>query len=173
MFRPHYLGQHLHKEFFEDDRKALLPLPFVASDELELKVVRTNGYAKFTLSKGKHTCSAATHYAPSQVFAKLTAYEVIVLDKNYRESTRHLRLYGNHQQESMDWFPYLTQLSRRSAALKYTGIYPMLPEKVQEFLDTCGYQAKKDTLKVLARLSEEKQLQQSGRGCPGRCFPWR
>jgi len=53
MFRPHYLEQHLHKEFFEDDWKALLPLPFVASDELELKVVRTNGYAKFTLSKRK------------------------------------------------------------------------------------------------------------------------
>lgn len=55
--------------------------------------------------------------------------------------------------------------------MKYTGIYPMLPEEVQEFLDTCGYQAKKDTLKVLTRLSEEKQLQAKRQRLSGVLFP--
>lgn len=34
----------------------------------------------------------------------------------------------------------------------------MLREQVQEFLDACGYQAKEETLKVLARLSEESSF---------------
>ncbi len=144
----------IHKDLFEDDRKALLPFPSVATDESELKVVRANSYSKFTLNKGKRTCSAAPCYASSQVFPKLTAHEVIASDKNYREIMRHLWSYGNHRQESMDWLSYLPRLSRPPAALKYTGIYPMLSQEVPEFLDTRGYHAKEDTLKGLAKLSE-------------------
>ena len=55
----------------------------------------------------------------------------------------------------MDWLPYLTQLARRPSALKYTGIYQLLPEAVQKFLTTCDRQTKKETLKILAKLSEE------------------
>ncbi|MGI6163447.1 MAG: patatin-like phospholipase family protein [Bacillota bacterium] len=54
------------------------PLPSVRFDESEVVVVRTDSYAKFTLNKGKHTYSSAPRYAKSQVFAKLTAHEVIV-----------------------------------------------------------------------------------------------
>ena len=61
----------------------------------------------------------------------------------------------------MDWLPYLTQLSRRPAALKYTGIYPMLPDLVQEFLSDCDYRAKKEALRVLARLTDESSFEQA------------
>jgi hypothetical protein len=54
----------------------------------------------------------------------------------------------------MDWLPYLTQLSRRPAALKYTGIYPMLPGPLRDFLDSCDHSSKKAALTVLAELSE-------------------
>ncbi|MGB4618408.1 MAG: IS21 family transposase [Dethiobacteria bacterium] len=161
MMRPHYSKERLIKELFEDDRKALLPLPAVAFDESEFRSVRTNSYAKFTLNGGKHTYSTAPKYANSELFVRLTAHEVIVLDESYREVKRHPRLYGEQEQESMDWLPYLTQLSRRPAALKYTGIYPMLPEPVQEFLNTCDYEAKKETLKVLARLSIESGFEKA------------
>jgi len=57
----------------------------------------------------------------SEVYTRLSAHDVIVLDENYREIIRHPRLYGDTKLESMDWLPYLTQLSRRPAALKYTG----------------------------------------------------
>lgn len=63
----------------------------------------------------------------------------------------------------MDWLPYLTQLSRRPAALKYTGIYPMLPDPVQEFLNACDYQTKKETLRILARLTEESSFEKQQR----------
>jgi len=84
-----------------------------------------------------------------------------VLDENYREITVHPRLYGEEMAESMDWLPYLTQLARRPAALKYTGIYPMLPDPVQEFLSSCDYQAKKEVLRVLARLTKESSFEQA------------
>ena len=155
MLRPHYIKEFLHKDLFKEDIKAFLPLPSTYFDAAEIKTVRTDSYAKFTLNKGKHTYSTAPRYAKSQVLVRLTAYDVIVLDENYREIVKHTRLYGNSQRESMNWLPYLNQLSRRPRAFKYTGVYSMLPKDLQEFLDSCSYQDKKETLKVLAKLSEK------------------
>jgi transposase len=161
MQRSHYLKGEFISELFEGDRKALLPLPRVAYDCSKLKRVRTNSYAKFTLNGGKHIYSTAPQFANSDLLVKLTAYEVVVLDESYWEITAHPRLYGEEIAESMDWLPYLTQLSRRPAALKYTGIYPLLPDPVQEFLSACDYQAKKEALRVLARLTEESSFEQA------------
>ena len=55
----------------------------------------------------------------------------------------------------MDWLPYLNQLARRPAALKYTGVYDLLPKKVRSFLDQCDTRGKGETLRVLAKLSRE------------------
>lgn len=158
MLRPHYKKGCFHKDLFEDDKEAFLPLPDMPFDESQVVAVRTDSYAKFTLEKGKHTYSTAPRYAKGRVFAKLTAHEVIVLDEDYREIVRHSRIYGDGHQEVIDWLPYLSQLAKRPAALKYTGIYTMLPQEVQEFLDSCTYQVRKYTLKVLADLTHKSNF---------------
>lgn len=79
-------------------------------------------------------------------------------DHDSREIMRRPRLCGSDDEESMDWLPCLMQLTRRPAALKYTGICRMLPQEVQVLLDSCSYQAKKETLRILAQLSEESSF---------------
>jgi len=160
MERIHYKKLGLISELFKEDLNAMLPLPKTDYDPSEIKAVRTDAYAKFSLEKGKHTYSTAPRYAKSQLMVQLTAYEVIVLDENYREILRHPRLYGPNQ-EQMNWLPYLTQLSRRPAALKYSGIYKLLPEPVQLFFDSCDYQVKKEALKALSRISEETSFEKA------------
>ena len=76
------------------------------------------------------------------------------MDENQRVITEHPRLYGNNKQEAMDWLPYLKLLSRCPAALKYTGIYEMLPDPLQEYLakqpkSECGH-----VLRVLSWITE-------------------
>jgi len=154
MNRPHYKKETLIADLFAEDRARFLPLPTTKFDASRLITVHTDSYAKFTLEEGKHTYSTAP-YARSSLLVRLTAYEVIVLDESYREVVRHPRLYGEARQESMDWLPYLDQLARRPAALKYTGIYDLLPEKVRSFLDQLSARGKRETLKVLAALSRE------------------
>ena len=154
MLRPHYLKGTYVKDLFQADLESLLPLPAVEFDETQLVTVKTDSYAKFTLNKGKHTYSTAPMYARTTLWARLTAFEVIVLDENFREVKKHPRLYGD-QKESMDWVPYLTQLARRPAALKYTGIYDLFPQKVKDFFSEAGPQEKKETLRILAQISEE------------------
>jgi hypothetical protein len=54
----------------------------------------------------------------------------------------------------MQWLPYLTQLSRSPNALKYTGIYPMLPEALKTYLEKCSRSDKGKVLRVIASLTE-------------------
>ena len=155
MDRPHYVKKDPIGHLFAEDLKNLLPLPAETFDCSELVTIKTNSSAKFTLHNGMHTYSTAPKYAGTSLFARLTAHEVIVLNNNYHEVVRHPRLYGDKPLQSMDWLPYLTQLSRRPAALKYSGIYELFPEEVKTFLDSLSTPGKKEILTTLARLSQE------------------
>jgi hypothetical protein len=53
----------------------------------------------------------------------------------------------------MQWLPYLTQLARSPNALKYTGIYPMLPQSIKDYLDRCDRSDKGQILRVIATLT--------------------
>lgn len=71
------------------------------------------------------------------------------------EIVMHDRLYGEEHQESMDWLPYLSQLSRKPKALKYTGAYNLLPEDVRGWIDVISPQEKSAALKMLADITKK------------------
>ena len=158
MNSPHYKKETLVQELFEEDKKRLLTLPKAEFDESKLLQVRTDSHGKFKLNKGRHSYSTAPRYASSEVSIRLNAHEVIVLDDDHRQITRHHRLYGKKLQESFDWLPYLTQLSRRPAALKYVEIYDLFSEPLKGFLDQCETEVKKGTIKLLADLSQQSDF---------------
>lgn len=136
-------------------------LRFKQHHGFEAVTVKTNAYAKFSLNGGKHTYSTAPKYAKSRVLVKITVHEVIPLNESHREIVRHLRLYGDYKQESMDWLPYLAQLSRCPGALKYSGIYSMLPDPLREYLDGCSKSERGKALKALAVLCAKSSFEQA------------
>ncbi len=87
-----------------------------------------------------------------------TSSEVLILDKEMNVVVTHKRLYGKEQQESMDWIPYLKQLSRKPAALKYTGIYQLLPNQVTEWLDKKSNPDRGKALKLLHDLTSKSSF---------------
>ena len=54
----------------------------------------------------------------------------------------------------MEWVPYLDYISRHPRALKNTGIYSMMPETMQTYLNNCCGSEKKDVLHVLSELTD-------------------
>jgi len=154
MERKHYSKGRPITELFEEDREACLRLPSVEFDVCTYESVKTDAYGKFSLGKGRHIYSTTPKLAAKTVTVCLKAHTVAVLDENLREVVRHRRLYGQRRQEVMDWIPYLKQLSRYPAALKYSGIYTMLPDPVQRWMDSCNRQEKGKALKLLAELTE-------------------
>ncbi|CAM3959088.1 Integrase catalytic domain-containing protein [Paenibacillus alkaliterrae] len=153
--RDHYRKNATIAELFKADQAALLDLPSVPLDVSTYITVRTNGYGRLYLQNGLHEYSVSPKFAKCKVLVKVTAMEVIPLDENHREIVRHERCYGDHRQQRMQWLPYLTQLSRSPGALKYSGIYAMLPESVQQFLERCNKGEKGKVLQAIATLTEK------------------
>lgn len=153
--RQHYRRQATIAELYAADKAALLTLPSVPLDVSKYFTVKTNGYGRFYLHNGLHEYSVSPQYASSRVLVKMTAGEIIPMDGSYQPIVRHTRLYGDSKQQSMQWLPYLTQLSRRPNALKYTGIYSMLPPSIKAYLEGCNQSHKGKALGMLAALTEK------------------
>lgn len=149
-YREHYRKMATIHDLFEEDRTKLLQLPAAEYDTAGYHMVHTNGYGRFYLNKGLHEYSVSPKYANTRVMVKITSEHVIPLDESQREIVCHKRMYGDFKQQSMQWLPYLTQLSKRPGALKYSGIYGMMPGDMQEYLDKCS---KSDRGKVLSAIA--------------------
>lgn len=152
--REHYRYNETIEERFQADRKHCHRLPEVEFDLSGKAHATTNNWGKFYLNKGMHEYSVSPKYANQVVNLKLTFSLVIAMDENYREIVRHRRLYGDSKQQSMDWLPYLRQLSLRPRALKYSGIYEMMPATLKQFLEGCTNTETGKVLKILAELTD-------------------
>lgn len=153
--REHYRFNDDISRLHEADKAALLPLPATAYDCSRYETVKVDLYGKFKLDSPLYTYSTAPKYAGSRVLVQITSDAVIPLDDSARPIAKHKRLYGDFKQEQMDWLPYLTQLSRCPGALKYSGIYKMLPDPLQHYLDGLDKTSQGKVLKALAKLSED------------------
>lgn len=155
MGREHYddgNGRSI-SELFQEDKAALLPLPSVPFDTSLYTTARTDKYGRFTLNAGKHRYSASPAFCEETVRLQITSSEVIVMDSDLHEVVRHRRLYGD-EHERMDWVPYLRYIARKPRSLKNSGIYTMMPDSMQMYMDSCESRDRGKILKVLAELTE-------------------
>ena len=153
--REHYRfkGEYIN-ERFEAEKKALLSLPETPFNTDRYVRVRTNKWGKFTLNKGKHTYSASPGMAVSEILVRLSAETVTVLDKEMNEVSVHRRLYGDEYQESMQWLPYLRYIATKPRSLRNSGIYDMMPENMQAYLDSCMNSERGKILKMLSDMTD-------------------
>ncbi len=140
-------------ELFQEDKARLIPLPSVPFDTALYTTATTDKYGKFTLDSGKHRYSASPAFCETCVNLKITSSDVIVMDQDMHEIVRHKRLYGT-EHESMDWIPYLTYIARKPRSLRNSGIYDMMPQTMQIYMDNCESKERGRVLKVLAELTE-------------------
>ena len=157
MERLHYEKKQLISLLFEEDKKSFSELPSVPLDIRSEIPARVDAYGKITLF-GKHRYSTVPRLAKSTAVAVLRAHDVTILDENLREVVQHRRLFGEQKQEAMDWIPYLKQLSRHPAALKYSGIHAMLPDPVKDFLEHRTRRERGETLRVLSELTDQSDF---------------
>jgi len=154
MQREHYDEGRFISELFSEDKAAFLPLPSVRFDTSGYGSSVTDKYGRFTLDKGKHRYSASPTFCEKLIQYQLTSAEVVVMDKDLHEIVRHKRLYGDEEKESMNWVPYLKDISRKPRSLRNSGIYEMMPESMQHFMDACDNAERGKVLKALSELTD-------------------
>ena len=153
--REHYrFNTETIEERFDVDRKALLRLPERPFDTAGYLRAHTDLWGKFKLDDGKHIYSASPGHADSDVWVKLTAEYVTVMDLEQHPIVTHRRLYGDETAESMEWLPYLKYIARKPRSLRNSGIYGMMPRSMQLYLDKCENSDRGRILKTLSELTE-------------------
>lgn len=154
MDRDHYHYDQTILERYDEDRRALLPLPDIRFDPARFETVVTDKWGRFTLESGKHEYSVSPDHACTTVMISVTASKVIVMDMKHNPIVTHRRLYGDNKQSSMEWLPYLNAISRKPRSLYNSGIFDMMPDRLQQYMRSCGSTDRGRILKVLAELTE-------------------
>lgn len=152
--REHYTDGRFIFEIFYEDKKSHMPLPRVAFDTCSIKSYKTNGCGKFYLNKGNHEYSTTPSLSNKSVQVRFRSQKLEILNEDLQVIVTHRRLYGEIKQQSMQWLPYLKQLSLRPRSIKYSGIYDMMPNAMQEYVSKSSHNEKKEILKVLHELTE-------------------
>jgi transposase len=153
--RKHYRKGREIAELLQDDLAAMLPLPVKPFEIGRTEKLSANKYGKVCYDKNIY--SASPQVANKEIYIKLRAHQVELLNERYQPIVKHKRLYGQGQ-ELMDWLPYLTTLAKRPNALKYTGFYHELPDPWQEYLSDLDYEEKKKSLNLLVRMITETDM---------------
>lgn len=153
--RLHYLKEISIRQLFQADIEAMRQLPRQPFEVARWSKASVNKVGKLKFET--NTYSTSPFCAGREVWVKAGAHYLDVLDDNYSLIIRHQRLYGT-KLEAMNWYPYLATLAKRPNALKYSGLYRELPHPWQDYLDACSYDQKKNSLKVLARILTEQDM---------------
>ncbi len=153
--KVHYRKGIRIQELLEDEKALMRALPSNGYDCCRIEAYTADGWGKISTNGGRHVYSASPEVAKQQVYLNYRAAWVDVLDKDGKLITRHKRLYGETMQEAMDPLPYLGRMARSPRAIRYMGLYDMMPSEVREHLSTCDRRQVSEMLKALAQIASK------------------
>ncbi len=142
------------KELFEEDKRALLPLPRSAFDPVRYEYLKADGYGKVRIDS-RHFYSTSPVYAHAEVLVALRAHSIDILDEQKRLVVRHTRVYGERRSDSCDYRTSLSVLMNNPGAWKNSGIRELVPDLLKALMDRQERIELQATLKTMHTLSGE------------------
>lgn len=155
MKREHYRREQLIWELFEADKDAMLPMNPIDFKVSKLETAKADKYGKVMFETNLY--SSSPKLAQEIVYLEITSDKINIMDTKYNPVVTHPRLYEKNV-ESMDWLPYISLMSKRPTALKYTGFYQGLPEIWQNYLSDLPSDKKKEALLTLNTILQKHNI---------------
>lgn len=152
--RLHYKFNETINSRFNHELKYFNPLPVANFDTATYEQYHTDKCGRIILD-GLYTYSVSPAFSEAELWVKKTSEIIEILDLNLKHIISHKRLYGGYKQTSIEWLPYLSYISRKPRSLHNSGIYDMMPEKIQNFMDNCDTRKRGEVLRILCGLTEK------------------
>ena len=153
--RDHYSKAAPIETLFQEDLQGMLPLNRTPYEIYFFEPRTTDNYAKVRFDNNLY--SSSPKYAKEDVYVKASCDRVWILNRDYKVIVEHPRLYGNGL-ESMNWLPYIDLISKRPAAMKYTGFYQQLPDNWQKYLGDQDAEGKRKGLASLYTMLKKHDM---------------
>ncbi|MCL1981651.1 MAG: IS21 family transposase [Clostridiales bacterium] len=140
------------KELFQEDVKALAPLPPKEFDVCRYEWLNADGYGKVCLD-GKHHYSTCPENANRKVLVGVRAHWVDILADDGQMIARHDRSYGDARTDVSDYSTSLLMLLRNSGAWQNSGLRIQVPELLRDYMDAQTKESRKNTLRIMDELT--------------------
>ena len=150
----HYKKGVLISELFEEDKKALLPLPRKPFDVCRYDYFKADGYGKVCID-AKHHYSTKPENNGERVLVGIRAHYIDILNPDGSLLVRHRREYGEKRTDTMDYSTSLAVLSKNSGAWMNSGVRLDMPDALRAYLDSQEKSIRKSHLKLMSTLTDE------------------
>lgn len=140
--KKHYRQTELVAEIFEKEKAQMVPLNTLTFDASRYESRKVNKYGLVEFAKCRY--SVSPKYVGESVGLRVRANEIQIYNKEFTELICiHPRLFGNNL-ESINYLNFIDTIKTRPRALKYTGLYSLLPDNWKEYIEGMD----KETLKL-------------------------
>lgn len=146
----HYLQLRPIHELFAEETVQMKPVNSIPFDASRLHTARVNKQGLVRFETG--TYSVSPKFVGELVTLRVHAEQVEVYTKGYsRRITTHPRLFGEKKQ-SIHHVDFIDLVKVRPRALKYSGIYQLLPKNWREYLGGLSKSELQEALEVLKNI---------------------
>ena len=154
--KTHYRLKKPIEKLFESEKALMIPLNKIIFDTSKYETRKVNKYGLIEFSGCRY--SASPKYVGQSVTLKVMANDIKIFSKDlYEEISHHPRLFEKGQ-ESINYIDFIDIIKVRPNALKYSGIYSLLPESWQDYLHSLDKESFKQAFSVLKIILIEEDL---------------
>lgn len=152
----HYRLKQPIDTLFEQEQSQMTPVNKIPFDTARYEARKVNKYGLVEFSGCRY--SASPKHVGQSVVLKVMAEEIDILSKDLSEPiAKHARLFTKGG-ESIQYIDFIDVIRTRPAALKYSGIYTLLPETWQEYLPTLDKENFSKALQALKLILLEEDM---------------
>lgn len=152
----HYQLQRPINEIFEEEKMLMKSFNDIPFDTARYEMRKVNKYGLISFEGSNY--SANPKYVGQNVYLKIMANHISIYSKELEEKiAKHRRLFKKGQ-ESIKHIDFIDMVKLRPRALKYSGIYSLLPESWQDYLKEQNKESLKESFNVLKEILLEDDL---------------
>ncbi|WP_202384438.1 IS21 family transposase [Sphaerochaeta halotolerans] len=156
----HYKKHVPIAELFEQDLKALMPLPRHPFDVCRYVYTKADGYGKVRVD-GNHHYSTTPLNGGKEVLVGIRAHTIDIYDEKREILISHSRKFGKQRTDSVDYRTSLAVLMHNVGAWPNSGVREMVTPPVRNYLDALDRQTLKDALRTMNLLSKRYSFEKA------------
>lgn len=152
----HYRLKEPIESLFEQEKSLMIPVNKTPFDTARYETRRVNKYGLIDFSGCRY--SVSPKYVGQAVTIKAMANKIEIFSKDLSEKIScHPRIFEKGQ-ESINYIDFIDTIKVRPNALKYSGIYTLLPLSWQNYLHSLDKESFKQAFNVLKTILLEEDL---------------
>ncbi|NMA30291.1 MAG: IS21 family transposase, partial [Candidatus Methanofastidiosa archaeon] len=157
----HYRFRKPIEELLEQEKHLMIPFNQIPFDTARYETRKVNKYGLIDFSGCRY--SVSPKYVGQYVAVKILANNIEIFSRDLsKRITTHPRLFGKSG-ESINYIDFIDMIKVRPNALKYSGIYSLLPGSWQDYLETLDKESLKDAFNALKLILLEEDLNYADR----------